>query len=261
MQNAAVKPQPALWDFFILIVSLYVLVSMGLIAVFNRDPQVQLLFDKFDFFVCLIFLGDFSYRFLKAESKLKFMRWGWIDLLASIPAVGALRWGRLFRVVRILRLFRAFRSMREIVKFLVQQREKSAVMATVLMLLFAAFIGAILMLEFEADSPSNIKTAGQALWWSIVTMTTVGYGDYVPVTPAGRILASVMMIIGICLIGVISGTFASWFTTSSNSGNNDAQREEYLKIRADLDAIKKKLGIDDSTHSRETAPKDSPALR
>ncbi len=214
---------------------------MGLIAGFNHDPQVQLLFDKFDFFVCLIFLPDFVAHFWKAESKLKFMTWGCIDLLASVPAVGFLRVGRVLRVVRILRLFRIFRSAREVAKFLIQQREKSAVMATVLMLLFAAFVGSVLILEFEADSTSNIKTAGKALWWAIVTMTTVGYGDYVPVTTAGRILASLMMILGVCLIGVISGTFASWFMSS----NNNPRPEEYQKIQRDLDQIKKKLGIDE----------------
>ncbi|PAW78601.1 MAG: hypothetical protein B9S32_06680 [Verrucomicrobia bacterium Tous-C9LFEB] len=230
-----------LWDIFILIVSMYVLVAMALVAGFNRDPQVQLLFAKFDFFVCLIFLTDFVIRFYKAESKLKFMRWGWIDLIASIPAIDVLRWGRLFRIVRILRLFRAFRSARDVAKFLIQQRERSAVLATVLMLLFAAFVGAVLILEFESDADSNIKTAGQALWWAIVTMTTVGYGDFVPVTTAGRILASVMMLLGVCLIGVISGTFASWFMSS----NNNPTQEEFQKLRNDLNLIKKKLGIDD----------------
>lgn len=239
-----------LWDCFILIVSLYVLVSLALVVGFNHDPQIQLLFNKFDSLVCLIFLIDFALHFKRAENKLAFMRWGWIDLLASIPAVDILRWGRLLRVVRILRLFRAFRSARDIARFLIQQREKSAVMVTVLMLLFAAFFGAVLILDFEADSSSNIKTAEQALWWSIVTMTTVGYGDFVPVTTAGRILASVMMVLGVCLIGVISGTFAGWFMSS----NQNPTAEEYRQLRDDLRQIKQKLGIEDNS---KRTPNDS----
>ena len=162
--------------------------------------------------VCALFFADFVIRFRRAESKLQFMKWGWIDLLASIPEVSALRWGRLFRVFRILRMLRAVKSLRLIFDSLFTHNRTGGGMASVFTIAFLVLSLAsagILMVERAPDS--NIKTAGDAVWWSITTVTTVGYGDRYPVTTGGRMIAAVLMFTGVGLFGTLSGVVASFF--------------------------------------------------
>ncbi|HEY1915044.1 MAG TPA: ion channel [Streptosporangiaceae bacterium] len=93
------------------------------------------------------------------------------------------------------------------------------------------FLGAWLVLLFEKDAADgNIHSYPQALWWAIVTVTTVGYGDKFPVTEGGRIVACVLMLIGIGLIGTLTATVASVFVKE----HTDSAKEEYRKGHADL---------------------------
>jgi len=93
------------------------------------------------------------------------------------------------------------------------------------------FLGAWAVLLFEENSPAgNIHDYPQALWWAIVTVTTVGYGDKYPVTGGGRFVATVLMLVGIGLIGVLTATVASVFMKE----HTDAAKEEYRKGHEDL---------------------------
>ncbi len=93
------------------------------------------------------------------------------------------------------------------------------------------FIGAWLVLLFEEKAKgSNIHDYPDALWWAIVTVTTVGYGDRYPVTEGGRVVAAILMLVGIGLIGVLTATVASVFVKE----HTDANREEFKKGHADL---------------------------
>ena len=93
------------------------------------------------------------------------------------------------------------------------------------------FLGAWLVLLLEENSPgSNIHSYPNALWWAVVTVTTVGYGDRFPVSEGGRIVASVLMLVGIGLIGTLTATVASVFVKE----HTDAAKEEYKKGHADL---------------------------
>jgi voltage-gated potassium channel len=93
------------------------------------------------------------------------------------------------------------------------------------------FLGAWLVLLFEENAKgSNIHTYPDAVWWAIVTVTTVGYGDRYPVTAGGRIVAAILMLVGIGLIGVLTATVASVFIKE----HTDANRQEFKKGHADL---------------------------
>ena len=93
------------------------------------------------------------------------------------------------------------------------------------------FVGAWLVLLFEERAKgSNIHDYPDALWWAIVTVTTVGYGDRYPVTEGGRIVAVILMLVGIGLIGTLTATVASVFIKE----HTDANKEEFKKGHADL---------------------------
>jgi voltage-gated potassium channel len=97
------------------------------------------------------------------------------------------------------------------------------------------FACAGLILSFEADAPgSNIHSFGDAIWWAIVTVTTVGYGDRFPVTAGGRGVAVVLMLVGIGLIGVLTATVASYFVEQKADEGNTALVERLDRMEAML---------------------------
>ena len=195
----------------VLVLSVYVLGALLAQTVFHVSPEVSLLLDRIDTFVCVIFLADFAVRFRRAPSKLAFMKWGWIDLMSSIPAYDFLRWGRMVRVIRIIRILRAFRSARHLVAFLFRHRTRSLALTVVLTGFVLVISSSIGVLVFEDEKESNIRTPFDALWWAVSTMTTVGYGDKVPVTVEGKVVAMILMVTGVGLFGVLTGLFARLF--------------------------------------------------
>ncbi len=199
-------PRVGLLEIAVLVLSVYVLGALLAQTVFHVPREVSLLLDRIDTFVCVIFLADFAVRFRRAPSKLAFMKWGWIDLISSIPAYDFLRWGRMVRVIRIIRILRAFRSARHLVAFLYRRRTRGLALSVVLTAFVLVIFSSIAVLAFEDESESNIRTPFDAVWWAISTMTTVGYGDKVPVTVEGKIVAMILMVTGVGLFGVLTAS-------------------------------------------------------
>lgn len=198
------------WDMVILVLSIVILVAMAVELVVPLDKETQKLLLMLDTMICIVFLSDFFFRLWRAEDKKKFLKWGWIDFIASIPMIEPLRWARAFRVFRIFRLLRAFKSGKTVLAYIFRNRTQGAFSAAFLTAALFIVFSSLSVLAFEKDAPeANILTAGDALWWSVVTITTVGYGDYFPVTVEGRLIATVLMMVGIGLFGTISGTMAS----------------------------------------------------
>ncbi|WP_256612984.1 potassium channel family protein [Vibrio ostreae] len=143
---------------------------------------------------------------------MRFMKWGWIDLLSSIPMLDTFRYGRIVRVVQVLRILRAVRSTKFIIGFLFRNKMHGTFTLVSLVSILLVIFGAVAMLQLEKGMPgSNIHNATEAIWWAFVTITTVGYGDYYPVTFEGRIVAAVLMTGGVGLFGAFTGFVASWF--------------------------------------------------
>lgn len=201
----------------VLLLSLYVLFALLVDTFYKLDDETSKLIFYFDFAICIFFLFEFFYRLYTAENKLKYLKWGWIDLLSSIPMVDFLRYGRILRVIRLLRIIRAFKSIQQFLDVVYTNKIKgtfsSAIILAVLLLIFSS----ISILVFEDDSSSNIKSAEDAIWWSYVTITTVGYGDLYPTTTEGRILGIILMTFGVGLFGIFTAYIASIFVGTRES--------------------------------------------
>jgi voltage-gated potassium channel len=193
----------------ILILSLYVLISLVSTTFFNVSPEVQKILMQIDNFICIIFLIDFFYRFYKAPNKLKFLKWGWIDFISSIPFIDFLRVGRLLRLLRLLRILRAFKSVKHIAEHVYKDKSKGLLSTVAVIAFLMVLFSSVTILQVETAPNSNIKTAEDALWWSYTTLTTVGYGDRYPVTTEGRLIAAVLMTTGVGLCGTFAGYIAS----------------------------------------------------
>ena len=212
-------------NIIILVLSAYVLIALLIDTVFHLPKEISKLLQFIDVFVCCIFLLDFFIRFFKSTNKLEFMKWGWIDLISSVPTIDFLRTGRALRLIRLLRIIKAFRSTKNLVNHLFKNKAEGTFTSVAIIALLLVIFSALAILQVENDPNSNIKTAEDALWWAYVTITTVGYGDRFPVTTEGRIIASLLMTAGVGLFGTFAGYVSSLFlqpnrqeeTTSSNN--------------------------------------------
>jgi voltage-gated potassium channel len=196
-------------ELFVLVLSIYSILALAAELILPLGPEEVLLLGRVDWAVCAVFFADFVVHLWRAPNRLAYLRWGWIDLLSSIPAVDWLRWGRIFRILRILRALRSFHEVSEHFKIAPARGTFGAVsLLTVLVAIFAA----LAMLQVERGAPgANIKSADVALWWAFVTLTTIGYGDFYPVTGEGRIIAVMLVLCGLSVFGTFTALIASFF--------------------------------------------------
>jgi voltage-gated potassium channel len=221
-----------------LTLSLFTLGLLAADALFRLDPRTREIIAGLDNAVCALFLLDFLITFWRAEDrKAYFLKWGWLDLLSSIPMVDELRWGRLARVFRIFRVLRGLRAARLLAEVVVQKRAQSALLTAALLSMMLVVFAAIAILHLETDANSNIRSAEDALWWSLSTITTVGYGDRYPVTSEGRLLASGLMIAGVGLFGALSGLVATWLLKPSEN----RQEADIGALQAEIRGLREQL--------------------
>jgi voltage-gated potassium channel len=227
------------FQIIVLVLSIYALTALLIDAVVPLSPETSRLIQLFDYIVCAVFFADFLSQLHRADDKLKYLRVGWIDLLASIPAVDVLRWGRLVRVLRILRLLRAIRGTQKLYRIL---RERGAVGGSVGLTAFMLVtVCSLSILMVETSERSNIKTAGDAIWWSLTTVTTVGYGDLYPVTQMGRFIASILMLGGVGLFGSLTALIASYFTAKEVQDQPNPLLGELKALRLEVQALKEEI--------------------
>lgn len=198
-------------NILILVLSVYVLLALMFDTFLKLPTEVSKILNTVDNFICVVFLFDFAQRFYKAENKLKFMKWGWIDLVSSIPTLDFMRAGRALRLIRLFRILRAFRSTKHLVHHIFKSRTQGTLTAAAIIAFLMIIFSSIAILQVEDDPNSNIKTAEDAIWWAYVTITTVGYGDKFPVTTEGRVIAALLMTVGVGLFGTFTAFLASWF--------------------------------------------------
>ena len=229
------KEEVGFFQVFIFLLSLYVILALVGDALFDFDPEVKRLLQQIDNGVCVIFLGDFLWRFFKAANKWEFMRWGWIDLISSIPAWNGLLLGRSVRLLRILRLIRAFRSFHSLRTHLFKDFRRGVLGSVGIGVVFLVLFCSVGVLSFERDTPgANIHNGNDALWWAMTTVTTVGYGDKVPVSPEGRMIAIVLMVGGVAMFSTLTALIASQFVQKTDG-------DPLRRIEAKLDAVQREL--------------------
>ena len=186
----------------------------------------RVFFKNFEYFCLAIFTVEFLLRFwsapeenlaishFKQRKKWFFSADGWIDIITLVPAyinffvpidLGIFRLLRLLRLLKLTRHFNALRLILNVIK-----NEKNALQAVVfiLIILIVLAAGGMYVVEHHAQ-PQHFGSIPQAMWWAVVTLTTVGYGDVTPVTVAGKFFAAMMAVLGVGLAALPAGILAT----------------------------------------------------
>ena len=241
------------YEILLVVLSLYVLLALLLERVVALSPSTLQVLMLVDALVCVIFLADFFVQLLSAKNKLHYLRWGWIDLVSSIPMLPILRWGRLVRVIRVVRLLRGIRASKILSNVIFAHRAKGALATATLLCLVLTVFGSVTILHVETDPTSNIRTPSDAVWWSLATIATVGFGDKYPVTAEGRALGVLLMIGGIGLFGTFTGYLATWFMEFGAKPHDSVEKlaPELEALRIEVRELRNELrGLGDHLASR-----------
>ncbi|GAQ17982.1 ion transporter [Oceanobacillus picturae] len=182
--------------------------------------KVVLYLDKV---IWLIFFLDVVIRFIVNKHKWRFVKNNPFDIIAAIPLDAIFHTARIARLFKVFRLFAITKSHANPIFSIVKTNGLDRVLSAAGIMIF---LSSILITWLEP----NIHNFSDGVWWSIVTTTTVGYGDISPNTAIGRIIAIFLMVIGVGLIGMITGSITTFFIKGNNQKNPQL---EFIKGRLD----------------------------
>ena len=198
-------------------------------------------FKQVDAAIILIFTVDYIARFCMAKERKKFFKENIFDLIAIIPfnsLFAAFRAFRIFRIAKLTKLSKLMRFIR-LTAFLGVIKKKTADILRTNGFLYVLYANVVLVLLSSIIMVFVEKMPfGDALWWSVVTVTTVGYGDFSPSSVVGRVIAVILMLFGIGLIGMLTGAITTYFT-SRKVPEDDASKQQLQDIIESMDQDQK----------------------
>lgn len=176
-------------------------------------------------------------RFWRAERKRDFFRSYWLDVLAvALPVL---------RPLRLLRLMVLLSSLQRFVGESLRGRVAIYVGGSIVL---TSFVASLAVLDAERKNPhANIQSFGDAVWWAMTTLSTVGYGDHYPVTTEGRLVAVALMVIGVALLGVVTASLAAWLIEQVREIEDEAeavQRRDILVLQDEVRQLRVELQRD-----------------
>ena len=222
----------------------------------------QRYFELFENFSIVIFTIEYLLRlWCVAEAKPNGttwrQRWDWlrspsalIDLIAIAPAFLNffvsidLRFLRILRLFRILKLTRYFASMRILLVVISKEKGSFQAVIFILIIMIVTASSGIYLVENHAQ-PEEFESIPKAMWWAVVTLTTVGYGDVIPITIAGKILGAVITVLGVGLAALPAGILATGLANELAQRRDELEQQfrEFL-VDGDFDLVQNQVMVD-----------------
>ena len=205
------------WEIFVLGCALLSIFNLVLAIIIRTDDLVQVV-TVMDAILVIVFGIDFARRIRVAkDDRAYFVQGrGWLDLVSIIPA---LRIARILRILRVTRIVRRMGGLERALVIFFRNRATGGLLLVLLIAILVLEFGSLAVLWAErTDAAANITSAGDALWYVIVTMSTVGYGDQYPVTQTGRLFGVVIIVVGVGVFGTLTGFLANAFLAPATTG-------------------------------------------
>lgn len=231
------------------IILAFITVILNILDMLNKiDLSNSIYLYTIDNIILIYFIIEYLIRLNFSKNKIDFIKNNKLDLIAILPFNALFK---VFRILKILRVVKVFKIIKLVALFRRFTKRANKFLHTngfinlLYMSIALIFLGAILIYIVEKNI--TINTFEDALWWSFVTTTTVGYGDLSPQTTAGRIIASSLMIVGIGVIGAFTGTIATFFIRvdeTEKESENNSDLLNYIKNTKELTENDKKTLID-----------------
>lgn len=190
--------------------------------------QYSATFAIFDFSITVIFCIEISVRLLVYDKPLRYLIsfHGIVDLVSILPALAGLD-SKGFRIIRLFRLLKLARSERvnsatnRLFKAFEQVKTELFIFSIIVFLLIYFSAVGIYLFENQVQ-PNAFSSIPAAMWWALATLTTVGYGDVYPITPGGKIFASLIILIGVGIVAIPTGLFATALATLKESDDDSS---------------------------------------
>ena len=176
---------------------------------------------------------------------------GLIDLAAILPSILPLimggvdlRWLRVLRLVRLLKISHYSSALEDLFSAVYEERRSFA--AALYLMAIALFLSSSMMYlaEYEVQ-PEHFRSIPQTMWWSLITLTTVGYGDVFPITPMGKVIGAFTALMGVCTVALLTGIVASAFS------NQMARREAIFEAEINAAMSDGIVTLDEKEHIEE----------
>ncbi|HTO39317.1 MAG TPA: ion transporter [Brumimicrobium sp.] len=232
------------FDYFIQILIILSLLDLAIETLPDNSEATQLILRRFEVFSIAIFSIEYLLRVYIAKKPLKyiFSFYGLVDLLAILPfylrTAIDLRSLRIFRVFRVFRAFKLVRYNKAMNRFYIAYKiVKEEIMLFLMVTAIFLFLTSAGIYYFENEAqPEIFKSIFHSGWWSVVTLTTVGYGDVYPITLGGKIFTFFILILGVGVVTIPAGLVASALTKAREIEDESIRMKEL----SDIEEMKKK---------------------
>ena len=244
------------YELFILVLTALSLGIMVVLVLPVSDATEHLLL-VYDNAICVVFSDRLLQQSLpSADQERVLHRPSWLAGPARLdPDLGVFKLTALFRLARLSRVARITRLLRgqnkrELIDDVLSHRGQYAAFVSIIAAMIVLVVCSVLVLQFESRAAdANITTGGDALWWALVTITTVGYGDFFPVTTAGRVTGAFVMFAGVGIIGALASILASVLVPPPREADDSSAaidrtvQEDLVDIKAELAALRRSLTL------------------
>lgn len=223
------NPKSKFFAYFIQVLILVSIISFSFETVPDLKPETRSFLQAIEVFCVIIFTLEYVLRIYVSDQKTKFIFsfYGVIDFLAILPfylSMGidlrSLRALRFLRLFRMLKLMRYNRAIKHFTRAIVMAKEEILLFLFVTLILI--YFSAVGIYYFENQAqPEHFSSVFDSLWWAIITLTTVGYGDVYPITIGGRIFTFFILMIGLGIVAIPTGIISSALTKSVDKKDED----------------------------------------
>lgn len=226
----------------LLILALLMIPLLVVPQIFNLTEAQEAQLEPFDWFIYACFAVDYLVKLYLAPSRWEHIRRNWLDLvILTLPLLRPLRIIQGARVLRLIRAVRLLAFMLEALRKLRDILTGRGLHWVLAITVGVVLLSALLVWLFERGSGGSIKEYGDAIWWAVATVTTVGYGDAIPITAEGRGIALFLMVAGIVFFSLLTANIAAYFVESGESKTETDLEGKIDLILRRLDELEDKI--------------------